>query len=111
MVSKRDLVYEDMLKVAKKRRFHGRCFVWLKKFGKGFHFHHVWFVEGEPIYSDYSNSTDYRIAVMPYIRKSPQQFLLLCTAHHRIVEWLSKMGDVKFRRLSRARRLTRNAKI
>ena len=108
MVTKRDLVYEEMLRVAKKGRFHSRCFVCWKKFGKGFHFHHLWYVDGEPMYRDYSNSTDYRIAVMPYIRKNPKQFLLLCTAHHRMVEWLAKMGDVKFRRLCRARRITRD---
>ena len=111
MVTKRDVVNEQMQKVAKKRRFHNRCYVCWKKYGKGFHFHHLWYVEGEPIYSDYRNSTDYRIDVMPYIRKSPQQFLLLCTAHHRMVEWLAKMGNVKFRRLCKARRLTQNGKI
>ena len=63
------------------------------------------------MYRNYSNSTDYRIAVMPYIKKSPQQFLLLCTAHHRMVEWLTKMGDVKFRRLTRARRVSRIGKV
>ena len=108
MVNKRDMVYEEMLRVAKKGRFHNRCFVCWKKFGIGFHFHHLWYVDGEPMYRDYSNSTDYRIAVMPYIRKNPKQFLLLCTAHHRMVEWLEKMGDVKFRRLCRARRITRD---
>ena len=110
MVSKRSVVLEEMRKAAKSRRFHSRCYVCWKKFGKGFHFHHLWYVEGKPLYSDYSSSTDYRIAVNPYIRKSPQQFLLLCTAHHRMVEWLSKMGDVKFRRLTRARRLTQLGK-
>ena len=110
MVTKRDTVNEQMRKTAKNRRFHSRCFVCWKKYGKGFHFHHLWYVEGEPMYRDYNSSTDYRIAVIPYIQKSPQQFLLLCTAHHRMVEWLSKMGAVKFRRLSRARRLTQIGK-
>ena len=110
MVTKRDMAFEQMQKVARNRRFHSRCFVCWKKFGKGFHFHHLFYVDGEPVYSDYSNSTDYRIAIIPYIRKNPKQFLLLCTAHHRMVEWLAKMGNVKFRRLTRARRLTQIGK-
>jgi len=111
MVSKRSIVQADMRRLAKNRRFHSRCYICWKKFGKGFQFHHLWYVEGEPLYSDYGNSSDYRIALAPYIRKSPQQFLLLCRAHHHLVEWGKKMGDVKFRRLCKARRMSRNGKV
>ena len=33
------------------------------------------------------------MALLPYVKKNPKQFLLLCKPHHYFVEWGKKIKD------------------
>lgn len=102
---------KDRLRLEKKlvaKKFKSRCYVCWKKFGKYFLFHHLKYIDGEPYYTDYKSSIDYNLALLPFIRKEPKRFMLLCRVHHHFLEWGKKLGDDKFKRFCRARRMSRN---
>ena len=105
--SKRETLLTEKRKVSSLSRFKNRCYVCWKKFGKYFTFHHLWYVEGEPYHADYQDNTDYQLAVLPYVRKNPKQFLLLCRAHHKYVEWgKSIKNEAMWKRFCIARKLS-----
>lgn len=99
----------DKIKLERKqvaKLFDGECNVCIKKFGKGFHFHHISYREEEKTYKDFKdhlnqqqNWIDYTKYVLPIIRKYPDEFALLCQKHHKFVEMLIKLKDDKFEKL------------
>ena len=91
-MNKRDLLKSQKSQLAKK--FKSRCYVCRKPFGKYFVFHHIYYVDGEPFYKDFKDSTDYQLAVIPFVKKNTPQFLLLCKAHHHLVEWRRSIKDM-----------------
>ena len=109
-MNKREILTVEKKKVAALPRFKSRCYVCWKKFGKFFTFHHLFYLDGEPYHKNYKDSTDYQLAVLPIVKKNPQQFLLLCKVHHHFVEWAKKLGDDKWRRFCKARGLSRGTK-
>lgn len=94
---KKEQVYD--LKKETAKLFGFRCFVCLKRFGKGFLFHHKWYIEGEPVYKNFKDPLDYQLAVIPIVKKTPKQFYLLCHAHHHAVETLKRFKIDKYKRL------------
>ncbi len=106
MVSKKELLEKAKKNIA--RKFKSRCYVCHKKFGKYFLFHHLKYIDGEPYYTDYKSSIDYNLAVIPFIKKDTKRFMLLCRVHHHFLEWAKKLGDDKFKRFIKARRMSRN---
>ena len=92
-MNKRQVLLEQKRAVASLSRFKSQCYVCLKKFGKYFTFHHLYYIEGEPYHKNYMDNTDYQLAVLPYVRKNPKQFLLLCRTHHKYVEWAKSIKN------------------
>lgn len=83
------------------RLFGSKCAVCLKNYGKKFLFHHTRYKDGEMIYSDFSNTTEYHEYLLPLIRLNPQRFRLLCVKCHYAVEALKKYKTDKLDRLIR----------
>ena len=106
-MNKKQTLQIEKQKIAKLSRFKNRCYVCWKKFGKYFTFHHLFYVEGEPYHANYKDSTDYQLALLPFVKKNPKQFLLLCKVHHHFVEWGKKIkNEVMWKRFCKARRLS-----
>jgi len=94
-------------KIAALPRFKSRCMVCRKPMARGFVFHHLYYVEGEPYYSDFKDSTKYQLALLPYVKKNPKQFLLLCKVHHHFVEWGKKIkNEAMWKRFCKARKMS-----
>ena len=109
--TKRDYSNTIKGKMALMPEYENRCFVCHKKFGRGFAFHHLWYLKtGEVYYKDYKNSNDYNGDLTKLIRKNPKRFLLLCRVHHHYIERLHmvlKNHPNTFKRLIIAIRLTK----
>lgn len=75
--------------------FDLQCFVCHKTYGKGFSFHHVNYRPGRFRYSHFNNTINYHRYVLPEIRAEPHRFLLLCKAHHHLVEWGASIKDIE----------------
>ncbi len=106
-MNQRQLLKVEKQKVALLPRFKNRCFVCWKKFGRGFTFHHLWYRDDEPYYSNFKDSTKYQLALLPYVKKRPTQFLLLCKVHHHFVEWGKKIkNEAMWKRFCLARRMS-----
>lgn len=90
-------------KKALARLFRSRCFICHKPFGKNFAFHHKWYDGREP---DYNTQNDaYWRYVLKQIEEVPEQFRLLCKAHHYLIDrYLKRMADDKFRRVCLVRK-------
>jgi len=97
------LLKKDLAKL-----YQSKCYVCKKNFGKGFTFHHKWYNEGEKIYSDFEKPLDYYTYLAPIIRKTPEQFLLLCKGHHSAVEHLKKFKPDKLKRLLKAVKMSQS---
>ena len=96
--------------LAKHRRFKNRCYVCRKPFGKGFAFHHVYYIQNDVKYSDFKTSLAYHVALEPLIKSNPSRFLLLCKAHHHLVEWGNSLNEPAFKRFVLAVGQTRRAR-
>jgi len=106
-MNKKQLLKEEKAKVAALPRFKNRCFVCWKKFGVGFTFHHLWYTKGEPDYTQFKDSSKYQIVLLPFVKRNPNQFLLLCKVHHHFVEWGKKIkNEGMWKRFCLARRLS-----
>ena len=79
-------------KVAKEL-FYGRCFWCLKKYGRGFSFHHLHYPPGELTYSSFNNTINYHKYILPRVKKEPDRFALVCQPHHHFVEIFSSIKD------------------
>ena len=77
----------------------GQCAVCHRKFGKGHHFHHVYYLATDKKYSDFSNWMDYQEYVIPLVTAMPDRFLILCFRHHRWIEFMKAMSEANFERL------------
>ena len=55
---------------------------------KGFQYHHLRYVQGEPRSKDYGKNAfwDYKKAVLPIVEKHPDEFLLVDRGCHKILE-------------------------
>jgi hypothetical protein len=78
-------VLKEKDKVAKEL-FYDRCFWCLKKYGKGFGFHHLRYPQGELRYRDFNNTINYHRYILPRVKKEPHRFVLVCQAHHHFTE-------------------------
>lgn len=106
-MNQKQLLKQEKQKIALLPRFKNRCFVCWKKFGKGFTFHHLFYTPGEPDYTQFKDSTKYQVALIPYVKKNPKQFLLLCKVHHHLIEWLKKIkNEAMLKRILLARRMS-----
>jgi hypothetical protein len=72
--------------------FGGVCWFCGKKYGRGFLFDHIEYVFGEKIYSDFANTVDYNLYILPRVIKDPERFLLSCSPHHTMVGRLRRCG-------------------
>jgi len=73
-----------------------RCKVCGKKFGKGSTFHHIIYHKTEKTYRDFKNQFDYQDYILPIINKRPEEFYILCTGHHLLVEKLKRFKPERF---------------
>jgi len=106
-MNKKEKLQIEKKKIASLPRFKGKCYVCWKKFGKYFLFHHLYYIDNEPYHADYKDNIEYQMAVLPYVKSNPKQFLLLCRVHHHFLEWGKKIGDDKFKRFCKARRMSK----
>jgi hypothetical protein len=100
-MQKKEILRNRKKKIAVKY-FKNRCYVCHRPLAKYFVFHHRYYVDGEPVYSNYNNSLDYQLALLPFIEKNPEQFYLLCKKHHKLVEWLKPFKSDRLERLFEA---------
>lgn len=99
---------KEIKKYYAKKYYANRCYVCHKKFGKGFAFHHLYYLKNDAIYKDFKNSNAYHRELEKFINLNPKRFLLLCKAHHHLVEWAASIKDqAKWRRFCKARSLTK----
>lgn len=90
------------------RKFKQGCFVCgAKHHRQGMTFHHLWYLPGEKVYSDFKNPLDYYKQLAPLIRKDPQRFLYVCNIHHQAIERLARWKGKNLARLVKAARMTR----
>jgi hypothetical protein len=77
-------------------------------------FHHLWYIFNDVVYKNYPKNTggqlQYYKDLEPLIRETPKRFLYVCNTHHQAIERVSRYGDVIFKKLVRARKLTRENK-
>tara|TARA_R100000406_G_C3098382_1_gene121298 strand:- start:885 stop:1208 length:324 start_codon:yes stop_codon:yes gene_type:complete len=99
MPSKVEEAYKLKRKVAGMKQFDLKCRVCHKKYGKNFTFHHKKYVTGEQIYKDFRSTHDYNLYILPRIEQDPNRFVLLCGAHHTLVEKLKRFKKDKLKRL------------
>ena len=100
-MNKQEQIYAKKLELAP--LFHSRCHGCRKKFGKGFLFHHKYYFDNGTVYSD----KDYHEKIYDEIKEKPEQFLLLCTKCHFIIENWKRYEKKKFRRLVKAVEMSR----
>ena len=98
--TKKKRIRDEKRRLAK--LYKSECYICHKKFGKGFLFHHIRYVEGERTHSDFKDSDTYNEYLCPIIEGRPKGFLLLCRNHHHILEWLKRLLPDKRQRLYRA---------
>ena len=90
------------------KKYKNRCYVCWKKFGKGFAFHHLWYEVNDARYKQFKNSDLYHRELERFISHNPKRFILLCKAHHHLVEWGASLKDEKkWKRFCKARRMTK----
>jgi hypothetical protein len=86
--------------------YKNRCFVCHKKFGRGFAFHHLWYLKKNEVhYKNYKNSRKYNDDLTILIKRNPKRFLLLCRVHHHYIEWgrnITRKNPEKFLRFIEA---------
>jgi len=104
-IAKRTLIKNDKREVAK--LFDSICYVCHKRYGKGFAFHHLFYVEGEKTFSDFGDTYKYHEYILPIIRGRIKGFLLVCKTHHHLIEWICKFGNTNRKNLYRAVDLTK----
>ena len=96
-----EIIYSKKLECAP--LFSSKCGCCHKKFGKGFLYHHVNYYENGVVYSD----KEYHEKIYDEIKAKPQDFMLLCTKCHYILEMLKRMNKERFNRIVRAVRRSR----
>jgi hypothetical protein len=104
MVSRKEHIYKLKEKAAKK--LGSKCYVCHRKFGKGFTFHHKYYVPGEKTYRDFENGDDYNEYIVKIVEKNPKQFLLLCFKHHFTIEQLKRFKKETLERIIKAVRMS-----
>ena len=104
-ISKKQRVFLVKRQVAK--LFSSRCFVCHRRFGKGFTFHHKYYIPEEKTYKDFKDPLDYQLYIIDIVRNNPTQFLLLCHRHHYSVENLKKFGALTLLRLLKAVKMSK----
>lgn len=90
------------------RKFKKGCFVCGEKNHKrGMTFHHLWYLPGEKIYSDFrGNDLAYYEYLAVQIQANPDRFLYVCNIHHQAIERLARW-KVNRNRLFKAVRMTK----
>lgn len=102
-------------RIAKLPRFKSKCYVCGCKISKrGMTFHHLWYIFNDVVYKNYPKNTSgqlqYYKDLEPLIRENPKRFLYVCNTHHQAIERISRYGDDLFKKLLKARKLTRENK-
>jgi len=77
--------------------------------------HHLFYITDDVIYKNYpqndSGRLQYYIALLPLVIKNPKRFMCLCGTDHYSLEKLCHFGEVKFKKLCTARKMTKTGKI
>ena len=79
--------------------FENRCYICHKKYGKGFGIHHIRYTPGEKTYKDFFTSESYHEYLRESIAQRPQDFALLCKAHHFTIEQMKRYKPDRLERL------------
>ena len=103
--TKRSVILDDKREVAK--LFGNECYVCHKRYGKGFAFHHLFYVKGEITFKNFGDTYKYHEFLLHIIRHRPKGFLLVCKTHHHLIEWICKFGEMNRANLYRAVSLTK----
>lgn len=98
-------IYAIIFSLAK--LFNSRCYVCHAKCktGKYFAIHHITYIPGEKIYSDFKDDKGkpdrlaYYTYLAPIVRANPKRFALLCNTHHTAVTHLTRFKKDKRARL------------
>jgi len=96
-----EIIYAKKLECAP--LFSSKCKICQKKFGKGFTYHHVFYYKNGTVYSD----KEYHEKIYDEIKEHPEQFMLLCTKCHFVLERLKRFNPKRFERLVKAVRKSR----
>ena len=88
----------------------GQCVICLKKFGKGFNFHHIKYKQNEKIHADFNSWLTYNRYILPRIIAELERFALLCKTCHRLVSIMQAINNnARFERLVKLTRDSRRS--
>lgn len=65
--------------------FNNKCIGCNKKYEPSFAFHHMYYVDGEKIYSDFDSTVQYNLYVLPIVKENSHRFRLVCCECHKII--------------------------
>lgn len=77
--------------------FGSKCVGCDKEYEPSFAFHHMNYFDDEKIYSDFDNTADYNLYVLPIVKRNPQRFRLVCCDCHQIISIDGKINFSKLR--------------
>ena len=113
MLTKLEKIHKLKCQIAAKH-YKSRCAVCLYKIGfkvtkkgkiqlvgyrKGFTFHHVYYINNDIRYDDYTDPLAYNQDLAGEIEKNPKRFIFLCNKDHYIVTRLISMNNDRRDRL------------
>ncbi len=79
--------------------FDSQCYICHKTFQKYFVWHHIAYRNGAKKYDDFPSYAKYQAYIIPYIKAHMNDFVLLCAAHHRMVELFKMTHQDRWNRL------------
>lgn len=91
------------------RSYKKGCFVCgAKNHRRGMTFHHLWYLPGEKVYSDFrGNDLEYYKYLSGKIKEMPERFLYVCNIHHQAITRLARWKGKNRERLIKAVRMTK----
>ncbi len=97
------------IKIRLAEPYGSRCYVCQKKIGrgKGFSFHHLWYIEHDAHFADFKSSLEYNTHLERQIKDNPNRFVLLCRPHHYMTERLANLKPENLERLVETAKITK----
>ena len=79
--------------------FSSVCYVYSKRYGKNFHFHHVTYRADTKTCRDFTTNISYQSYILPIIHDTPWDYELPYHKYHHLVEILKKFKPERLERL------------
>lgn len=109
----RQKVEEIKKRIGAKIIGRGKCYVCGCGISKrGMTVHHLWYIFDDVTYKKFlprndTNTLKYYTALEPLTKDDPKRFMYLCNTHHQALEKMNRYGDELFKKLIKARKMTK----